>query len=398
MTLTKLTNLAGPAGAPGTIPTEAAIAEALDGQLVRDAFGEAMSEELADTSSPVRTSVDQRITAGIASSVATEVTAQNASLWTPNRRRVGVQTDCVIVGSSNATSGTWGTEFCATWGLTQRNFALGGTGFNSAQNFLSQLQSAAADPSFANSNVALVVICDASNNIRQWNDAGSTVSVATDAAAAFSYARATFPRARVVCIPVVWPADPVANVTGVPGGYQGAWGRGLTTIVDQIQVAALANNVEVVDQSWTWLSGLTGIMNSDGSVHPNAAGYTLIAQWLSRHLRGESTRKDTAWEAMSYVGGSTAIAGSAPLRWRREGWTVFVNGTAKIGTLGSGGATDFATLKAGVRPPQGWEIQARQNGTATVTGVQLFTVGNVRIPANIAAGVEYFVSGTFSLS
>lgn len=330
--------------------------------------------------------------------VTDELVVQGRALWTPNRRRLGLLTNAVIVGSSNAIPSTWGPEFCATWGLTMRNFAAGGTGFVSSQSFLSQLQLAAADTAFANEDVALVVITDASNNIREWNNTGNTRSVAAEARAAFAYARETFPRARVVCIPVIWPADPVANVSSVPGGYQAnAWPIGLMSIVDELKVAAALHNVEIVDESWTWLSGLTGVMAADGSVHPNAAGYTLVAQWLSKHLRGESTRKDTAWAAVPYSNAS-AIAGSPPLRWRREGWTMFVNGSVQLTAAGSGGATDFGTLPAGVRPPLGAEIQARVNGSSAGTGVQVYGVGIMRIWGNQASGTQYFVSGSFSLS
>jgi lysophospholipase L1-like esterase len=333
----------------------------------------------------------------VAPLVSTEVVAQGTALWTPNKRRLGLLTDCVIVGSSNALTSTWAPEFCATWGLTQRNFAVGGSGFTSSSNFLSQLQVAAADVAFANDNVALVVICDASNNIREWNNTGTTRDVTVDAKAAFSYARTTFPRARIVCIPVVWPADPVANVANVPGGYQLAWSLGLAAVVQQIQDAAFLHNVEVVDQSWTWLTGLTGVMSADGSVHPNAAGYTMVAQWLSKHLRGEITRKDTAWVAVPYLN-AQGVSGAAPLRWRREGWTVFVNGSIQNTVAGASGYTDLAKMPVGIRPTYGWELTARANGATASSGLQLYADGTMRLWTALAVNSQYFMSGTLTLS
>lgn len=316
------------------------------------------------------------------------------ALLTPIKRRIGPLVECVVVGSSNAVANTWPTEFCATWGLTQRNYAIAGTGFTSATNFLSQLQSAAADAAFANNDVGLVVICDASNNIRSWNNTGSTVDVGADASAAFSYARSTFPRARVVCIPVIWPSDPQTNVTGVPGGWQSSgWMLGLPAVVEQIRTAAAVNNVEVVDHSWTWLSGLSGVMNADGSVHPNAAGYTLVAQWLSKHLRGESTRKDTPWANVPYLNAT----GAPPLRWRRQGWDVYFNGGIQNTVAGSGGLTDVAQFPAGIRTSSGAEFTARPNGSTTAFGLQMYANGTLRIWTALSANSLLYTAGQFTL-
>jgi lysophospholipase L1-like esterase len=392
--LTKLSNLAGPAGKSGVIPTEAKIAEALHGPLVRAAFADVMGAELEDPTSPVA----QGVSEVISDEVGAATLAQGRALWTPRKRRVGLLTECVIVGSSNAASTAWGAQFCAAWGMTERNHAVGGSGFQSSQNFLTQLEEAAADTTFDNADVALVVIADASNNIRGWNDTGFTLSLADEINAAFAFARSTFTRARVLCLPVVWPADPVAAVVGVPGGYQRAWSIGLQSIVQEIRDAALLHDVELVDQSWTWLTGLSGVMNSDGSVHPNAAGYALICRWLAKHLRGESTRRDTAWEPVQYSS-AAALSGAPPLRVRFEGWTGFLNGSLKTDPFpANGGFADVALLRPGLRPPNGWEIRARENGSTATTGMQLNANGVLRVWGNIPGGTEYFISDTFTIS
>jgi hypothetical protein len=315
------------------------------------------------------------------------------------RRELEAYPNCVIVGSSNALPSTWGPEFCSTWGLTMRNYAIGGSAFTNANNFLAQLQSASADSAFVNTDVSLVVICDSSNNIRSWNNTGSSTDLTYVASETFAYAKSTFPNARVVCIPVIWPADPIKNVTGVLGGWQYVWNEALMATVSMIQEAALLRGVEVVDQSWTWLSGLPGVMNPDGSVHPNAAGYSMVAQWLTRHLQGGVTRKDTRWQNLYKPPGFGEItAGVPPLRIRREGWQVFVEGGVKVNSAVTSGTTDFATLPDGLSPPNGWELTARQNGGQPTLGVQVYGQARVmRIWGNLPAGYEFFVYGQYSL-
>jgi hypothetical protein len=342
--------------------------------------------------------------AGTASFISTIPSATNDALllrdkriWTPKTRRVGTLKEAVIVGSSNAVAGTWAEEFCAAWGLTMRNYAIGGSGFTSSQNFLSQLQTAATSTSFTESDVGVVVICDASNNIRGWNNAGNVVDVSADADATFAYARTTFPNARIICLPVIWPSDPVGDVAGVPGGYQIAWSKGLMETMQTLQTMCLKNNVEFVDQSWTWLSGISGVMASDGSVHPNTAGYSQIAKWLSKHVRGESTRRDMPWMPVPYTN-AQAIGGSPVLQIRREGWNVYLNGSIQTTAPGSGGLTDIATLPEGLRPPYGWELTMRENGTSIPTAVQIYPVGVMRVWSALPAGEQYYISGTYTLS
>ena len=333
------------------------------------------------------------IESGTATRVALEGKFRDFTL-TPVKRIRGPLVECVIVGSSNATSTTWGPEFCAAWGLTERNYAIAGSAFTSTSGgFQEQLATAAADTAFSNNDVALVVICDASNSIRAANDTGTFPDISTYADSTFAYARANFPNARVVCLPVVWPADPQTQTSGVPGGYQTVWNDALRYQVDQMKTAGRVNGVEVVDQSWTWLTGMTDVMNSDGSVHPNAAGYTIIAQWLSKYLRGEVTRRDAPGAPVVYTGAQKNVNLKA-LTVYREGWQVRMTGGLETTVAGDpGGFTDVGTIPVGYRPDISREIQGRVNGTATALGVTIYQDGTVRIWSNLTVGSIITIDG-----
>lgn len=300
---------------------------------------------------------------------------------------LGPQRNCVIVGSSNATVGSWTGTFCTAWGLTEKNFAVGGSGYTTNPGFLAQLQNAAADASFANSSVGVVVICDASNDIR------ARVAV-PQADAAISYARTTFPNARVLVLPVIWPADPSAQVTGVPGGWQSNWHEWLLADCYTIQTAAAKYGAEYVDQSWTWLTGLTGVMEASGGVHPNATGYGLIAQWLGKHLRGESTRANSPWVQATFLGDVAADVNLRRLSAQREGWLISIEGGLIKPTAGSGGLTDLAQLPIGFRPPISAEIIARYNGSAAPKVVTIYPNGTMRLWENVPANTPITFAGT----
>lgn len=315
----------------------------------------------------------------------------------PKKRAIGFLNTCVIVGSSNAVASTWAPSFCAKMGLTQRNFAIAGSAFTGNNNFYTQLQNAAANEMFANTAVGVVIIADASNNIRSWNDAGSTFSITTEARQAFAYARTTFPNARIICLPSIWPADPVSQAVGVPGGYQKVWHRALMVLTEQMTIAAMENDVEIVDQSHTWLTGMTGVMEASNGVHPNAAGYELIAQWMVRHVMGNSTRRDVTWANAVYSGSNVSVPGLFPIRVRREGWTVFMHGSVRT-PVALSNPSDLVVLPVGFRPVLDWEISARENGKSESLGCQVYSNGQIRLWNSSAAGTDYIISGTWTLS
>ena len=107
----------------------------------------------------------------------------------------------VFVGTSNVDDrpGSWVAKLCTKRGWTKKNYAVGGMGynFNTSNSFDKQLDRAIADTSFANTDVRFVFICDGAN------DARSGLSVFAAAGALVTKAKANFPNARIIILPVL---------------------------------------------------------------------------------------------------------------------------------------------------------------------------------------------------
>ena len=115
--------------------------------------------------------------------------------------RVESNAVAVFVGTSNvdARAGSWVAKLCTRRGWINKNFAVGGMGYNfdASNSFLKQLERAAADTSFANADVKYVFVCDAAN------DARSGLGVFNAANTLISTAKTQFPNARIIILPVL---------------------------------------------------------------------------------------------------------------------------------------------------------------------------------------------------
>lgn len=309
-----------------------------------------------------------------------------------NQRATGPRRECVIVGSSNSTPGTWTSEFCANMGLTERNFSVGG-GAYSTGSILQQLMNAANSPTFNNRDVGVVVLADASNDIR------ARVDVGTYANAAIGYAHAQFPNAQIVVLPVIWPSTPAAFASQVPGGYQENWHIWLHRDVDQLRRACLDGWAWLVEDSWTWLTGRDELMKS-GEVHPNAAGYSVVAKMMVRFMRGMPTRMDAPWADMSLAGNVEAGSGQRPATIRK-GWTVQFNGAMKalqqlaVNSIGVG--ADVGSVANGYRPSYTVELQGRVHETNAVVPVMVYPNGLMRVQGNVPRDNLLMLTGSWEV-
>lgn len=321
-----------------------------------------------------------------------------SNLLTPVHRDVGLKANMVVVGSTSSTTvqsiPPWCNEVASILGLTLRNYSIANTTFNGTNSFQTQLQTAAAASTFANSDVSLVIISDASKSVQSWTDTGTTDDITANVVSTFAYAKTTFPNARIICIPVIWPANPPSNMAG----YQTVWPYALTQIIEGIKFTAIEQNVEFVDYSHTWLTGWPGYMLSGTVGMPHAGGQHILAGWILRHIQGNSTRADSPWTNVSHQVGSTASAraGAPRFRARREGWTVHYKGSLTT-TAGSAGNQVLVQFPIGFRPPISAEIQFRDMDDVleAFTG-QIYLDGFVVI-SNIVANKDYITSGSFTL-
>lgn len=202
---------------------------------------------------------------------------------------------CLCIGDSYAnSSGTvnpdgtdatkWPTQLRNIIGndYQVKNYAVTGAGFNvSGKTFTDQINNAYGASGIDNDNVAIIIIGGGRNDI------GTTAQMKSYADSTFSNARAKFPKARIISVPMLWH-----NAGMDMYGRQKAAG---------VAEAAATTGVENVDWAWTWNIGNDSNFPS-GDIHPNANGSAVIASYMASAIRGTYTGRYEAATVQSSNG------------------------------------------------------------------------------------------------
>lgn len=198
-----------------------------------------------------------------------------------------------------------------------KNYAVTGAGFNvSGKTFTDQIDDAYSASAIDNDNVAIIIIGGGRNDI------GTTPQMESYADVTFSNARAKFPKARIISVPMLWH-----NAGMDMYGRQKAAG---------VAQAAAKNGVENVDWAWTWNIGNDSNFPS-GDVHPNANGSKIIASYMASAIRGTYTGR---YEAATLSSSNGHVHSN-----------IVASGGMVFATLWGGDATTNAELQAGLTFP-----------------------------------------------
>jgi hypothetical protein len=244
---------------------------------------------------------------------------------------------CLCIGDSYANSsesvnpdGTdatkWPTQLRNIIGNNYRvkNYSVTGAGFNvSGKTFTDQINNAYRASAIDNDNVAIIIIGGGRNDI------GTTPQMESYADATFSNARAKFPKARIISVPMLWH-----NAGMDMYGRQKAAG---------VAQAAAKNGVENVDWAWTWNIGNDSNFPS-GDIHPNANGAKVIASYMAAAIRGTYTGR---YEAATLSSTSGHIHSN-----------IVASGGMVFATLWGEDASTNAELQAGLTFPSWARVAA----------------------------------------
>lgn len=199
-----------------------------------------------------------------------------------------------------------------------KNYSVTGAGFNvSGKTFTDQINNAYSASAIDNDNVAIIIIGGGRNDI------GTTPQMESYADATFSNARAKFPKARIISVPMLW------HNTGMD-----MYGRQKAAGVAQ---AAAKNGVENVDWAWTWNIGNDSNFPS-GDVHPNANGAKVIASYMASAIRGTYTGR---YEAATVAASSGHVYSN-----------IVASGGMVFATLWGEDPSTNAELRAGITFPK----------------------------------------------
>lgn len=180
-------------------------------------------------------------------------------------------------GTSNPSTDNWTVTLAAKRNLTVYNYAQDKAGFVAAgggtpsRNFVQQLQAAAADPLYDNSNVNLVIIAGGINDVNYVS------ALQSSAAACFAYAKSTFTNAEIWAVPVLAGKDPLASFAS----------GDRTLCIPPIMRAVTIEGVNCIEGAWSWMIGQS--QWSSDEIHPNTAGAEVIAEYINSGLNHNAT-------------------------------------------------------------------------------------------------------------
>lgn len=207
----------------------------------------------------------------------------------------------VVVGASNCVIGTWTTKVANALGLTEDNYAIGGTGFmngSDTNRWRGQADRivAAYSPGGAKhgdlERVGYVFVAgggvDASNK---------DVNINTEATHVYSTLAARFPNARLITVPGLWRHNEV-------------WAE-IVEVSTRMRRLSMRHGWECIWHGWEWLYNRSDLMESDGN-HPNDAGYEVFTDYILAGMRGVNT-------SLAAAGNFTPNASwNADPTWRRR--------------------------------------------------------------------------------
>ena len=203
-------------------------------------------------------------------------------------QRLGVDYDSIVwIGDSYTSAGSLGADVDKRYstlvsdelGLTEYNYAVGGTGYiYGSTPYTTQISNAITDfmnQGYDRTTVKYVMI------MGNRNDADAIYSYGDYAAAinsVISSARNYFINAKIVIIPGLWDAKPCKQQM-----------IRYCTIINEC-IATYYKDVLFFDNAWTWLQGHEDkiLWQSGADVHPNVAGHQILAQHVINCMHGNN--------------------------------------------------------------------------------------------------------------
>ncbi|MCI1635216.1 SGNH/GDSL hydrolase family protein [Bifidobacterium sp.] len=181
---------------------------------------------------------------------------------------------CVVIGDSIAVglnvepTKRWTSLFCSEMGLTEKNYAVSGTGYLNKIPFANQIDQAIDDTSFDNDRVGLVIVSGGINDV-------STNDITLEASKDFGVIRMEFPVAKLMVVPCL-----------VCNKYNDQTVIQKTGVNEMICRAAAQNGADFVAKgAMTWLVGTDSMAQQD-NLHPNEMGHRFIASNIESLYNG----------------------------------------------------------------------------------------------------------------
>ena len=233
----------------------------------------------------------------------------------------------------------WSSLFCSMLGGVEYNYAFGATGFireNTTEagytsedlRFIKQVDIAESHMTADEiTDTRLVVIAGGINDAR--HNAGTGAQFQSAAQACCERAKAAFPNALIMLIPMMW--------------YGANWNETVYNYWLRLKLGGMqaGANVLVVDNAWTWLfawgNASTPWWND---IHPTATGHYKLAEFSISALMGGNTMGN-GWDTPTYESGYSNYS---------DAYFNFNNGMVSLLPCYINGGLSAGTTKIGTAP------------------------------------------------
>ena len=229
------------------------------------------------------TAADTQIRADFAAAN-TQIRADVASNKFPGYSAIWIGDSYVQANSLNSPTTRFSRQVCDALGLTEYNFALGGTGFTvdrsdvSGDNtFKGQLESAVADTSIDKSKVKYVFVAGGRNDAPE-NTAPKGSQLYNAIRPIFTLVRDNYPNAKLVFIPMLFDCTPMLPVQTHLYGFLMFQFK---TLMSDLRMQA-----QVIENAFMWLNGRYKLIFNKDKIHPNQNGHNLMASMILGNLHG----------------------------------------------------------------------------------------------------------------
>lgn len=228
-------------------------------------------------------------------------------------------------------------------GWTLKNYAVSGAGWNvPGKLFIDQLNTAIADTTLDKNRVGIVLVAGGRNDIMD-------ASIAKTRTVAFvTLARASFPNARIMVVPMLWHEKAVNGAGRVKASG--------------VLAGAAEAGAEGINWAWTWNMGNANNFPS-GDIHPNESGAQVIASYMASAIRGSYSGRTEAWYQNNGGSNGASLSIVASGGFITYSWILADEATSTQRTfqnLPSWAVYDASPQYGGARP---WSLYLSNSGT-----------------------------------
>lgn len=208
-------------------------------------------------------------------------------------------------------------------GLTEHNYAVGGSGYSTGTTFEQQAVTAVNDTSYDHDKVQYVFVCGGRNDAFA-NPNWTSTQIGTSVQNCIVKLVAGYKNAKIVIVPMLFDAETL------PGSYY-RWYQGILQNANQ-QVWG------VIRYGYSWLTGNYNYILED-NVHPSETGHAVISHYIYNYLTGSFAQREDSY--FEIIRNTEIVSNGGNFTLNNIGVTAFINAWFKTANVCQSGTNLF---------------------------------------------------------